>query len=209
MINYLAKKITNYYIKKNKIQEEERETYEYCFDVLLSTTLNLLAIVIISVATELYIEGLIFTIVFMTMRGVGGGYHANTHLSCFLTIMAIFAGYVTILKLVPEQIIFYISIALLGVGFILTAIMAPVDNENKPLTIKEYKKNKIKTIIILSFYVLVCATLMIFKVTRYYSFNISYPLFMVSMLMVLGWLKNLKWKKKDSIKIVKKNVDIE
>ena len=56
---------------------------------------------------------------------------------------------------------------------------------------------------------LVCAILMIFKVTRYYSFNISYPLFMVSMLMVLGWLKNLKWKKKDSIKIVKKNVDIE
>lgn len=195
MINYLAKKITNYYIKKNSIKEEEREMYEYCFDVMLSTLLNLLAIVIISVFTRLYIEGTIFCIIFMSLRGIGGGYHANTHFLCFMTIMIVFAIFVVILKLMDATILFYISISILIVGFLTITIFAPVDTETKPLTKKEFKKNKIKTIIVLSIYSFISSILLVFEQTRYYSFCITYPIFAVSNLMILGTIKNIKWKK--------------
>lgn len=195
MINYLAKKITNYYIKKNSIQEEEREAYEYCFDIMLSTLLNLLAIIIISVATRLYIEGTVFCIVFMTLRGIGGGYHANTHFLCFMTIMIVFAIYVIMLKLLSVSILFYISIVFLIFGFVVITLLAPVDTETKPLTKVEYKKNRIKTLILLILYTLIASILLIFKATKYYAFNIVFPLFAVSVLMSLGTIKNIKWKR--------------
>lgn len=196
MINYLAKKITNYYIKKKSIQEEEREVYEYCFDIMLSTLLNLIAIIIISVATGLYIEGTVFCIVFMTLRGIGGGYHANTHFWCFMTIMAVFTTYVLILKFVSITIMFYLAIAMLGTGFLIICIFAPVDTETKPLTTEERKKNKIKTVLLMFIYIITASILLIFEITKYYAFNVAFPLFAVSILMILGTIKNIKWKKK-------------
>lgn len=192
MIEYLAKKITNYYIKKNTINEDEREVYEYCFDVAISTLLNLFAILILSFATRLYIEGIAFCIVFMVLRGVGGGYHAKTHFMCFMTIMIVFAGYVVILKLLIYQILFYLSIYFFVVGVILILILAPVDNENKPLSKEEFRKNKMKTILVLSVFSLVTIILFIFNSTQYYSFCLSYPIFMVANLMILGSIKNIK-----------------
>lgn len=195
MIKYLAKRITNYYINKNKIKEDEREMFEYCFDLLLSTLFNLLAIVIISIATGLYIEGAIFCIVFMTLRGVGGGYHANTHFLCFITIMTIFISYVLMLKFINVEIMFVLSIAFLVVSFFVIAILAPVDTETKPLTKEEFKKNKIKTLVIMIVYTLATAILLSFEQTRYYSFNISCTMFMVSLLMIIGKIKNIASKK--------------
>lgn len=195
MINYLAKKITNHYIKKNSIQEEEREIYEYCFDVMISTLLNLIAIAIISISMGLYIEGTIFCIVFMSLRGIGGGYHAKTHFFCFMTIMIVFAIYVLMLKLLGTTILFYISIAFLIIGFIIIAILAPVDTETKPLTQAEFKKNKIKTLILLFIYTIIASILLIFNQTQYYSFNVVYPIFAVSNLMIIGAIKNREWKR--------------
>ena len=62
MLHKLSQKITDHYVKQNKIDDSERDVYEYCFEVLLSTFLNLLAIIILAVATGLYLETLCFTI---------------------------------------------------------------------------------------------------------------------------------------------------
>ena len=37
MLHKLSQKITDHYVKKNKIDDSERDIYEYCFEVLLST----------------------------------------------------------------------------------------------------------------------------------------------------------------------------
>ncbi|HRF69854.1 MAG TPA: accessory gene regulator B family protein [Candidatus Pelethenecus sp.] len=194
----MAKKITNYYIKKGSIQKEEQEVYEYCFDVMLSTLLNLVAIIIISVATKLFIEGAVFCIVFMTLRGIGGGYHANTHFFCFMTIMIVFTIYVLLLKLVSTTILLYLTLSMIASGFLIICIFAPVDTETKPLTNEERKKNKIKTILLLFLYTLATSLLLIFEITKYYAFNVAFPLFAVSILMIFGTIKNIKWKRKQN-----------
>ena len=43
-MHYLAKKITLFYIKKGKIEEDDREVYEYSFEMLISTIINFLII---------------------------------------------------------------------------------------------------------------------------------------------------------------------
>ena len=82
--------------------EFERDVYEYCFEVLLSTFLNLLAIIILAVATGLYLETLCFTISFMTLRGTAGGYHAKTHWGCFLILMLVYAIFAITLFFIPN-----------------------------------------------------------------------------------------------------------
>ena len=47
MINKLANKIVRHYISKNKIEKEHEEVYVYSFELLISTILNLLIILII------------------------------------------------------------------------------------------------------------------------------------------------------------------
>lgn len=47
MFGLLSKKITCFFIKKNAIDETEREIYNYCFEILLSTLINLIAIIIV------------------------------------------------------------------------------------------------------------------------------------------------------------------
>lgn len=198
MCRFFANKITNYYINKQAIEADEKEVYLYCFELLISTIINLLTVLIISCATQLYIEGIVYSIVFMLVRGVGGGHHSKTHFTCWLTTAVIFSIYVVILKLVKVEVIFWMSIAFLAISALVISILAPVDTENKPLSIKEIKKNKIKTLLISSVLILIAVLLLIFDTTRYYSFAVTYPLIAVSLLLIIGYVENLKWKKNNS-----------
>ncbi len=190
-MKYLATKVTNYFIRKNIVKEDEQETYIYCFELLIATIVNLLVMLVIAVATQLYLESFIFTIVFMSMRGICGGYHANTHLTCFLTLMIVFGAFITMLKLINVIYLFYISIGCLVLASIIICLLAPIDSITKPLTIKEYKKNKKKSIALLSFYIGISIILLIFQKTRYFSFCLTYPLIAVAIMLIVGYIKNL------------------
>ena len=139
MLHKLSQKITDHYVKKNKIDDSERDVYEYCFEVLLSTFLNLLAIIILAVATGLYLETLCFTISFMTLRGTAGGYHAKTHWGCFLILMIVYAIFAITLFFIPKDILRFLSIGFATVGGIAILILSPVDNVNNQFTIEQTK----------------------------------------------------------------------
>ena len=161
MLHKLSQKITDHYVKKNKIDDSERDVYEYCFEVLLSTFLNLLAIIILAVATGLYLETLCFTISFMTLRGTAGGYHAKTHWGCFLILMLVYAIFAITLFFIPKDILRFLSIGFATVGGIAILILSPVDNVNNQFTIEQTKKYKRKTIVFMAVF-LVAYVIMIF-----------------------------------------------
>lgn len=189
MINKLANKIVRHYISKNKIEKEHEEVYVYSFELLISTILNLLIILIISIATKLIIEGIIFSLCFMVIRSLAGGYHSNTHWGCLLTLLIIFSIYVMLYKLIDLEVIFYMSIVMIVVSAAIP-VVAPVDSINKPLTIKEYKRNKKKSIIAYIVFVLIWAVIICFEKTIRYAFAISYPLFVITLMLIIGLIKN-------------------
>lgn len=198
MIHKIAGKITDYYIKKQTLAEDDREMYVYCFELLVATVFNVTVMAIIGIATKLYLETLLFLVGFMTMRGITGGYHADTHLKCFLTIIFIYSVYVTALKLVPSEILFYISIAFTVFFAIIIPILSPVDTEFKPLTKEEYSQNKKKCIAAMTVFLILNILLYLFDKTKAFAICISYPLFATSVLLILGIIKNRKWKNKVS-----------
>ncbi len=205
MINKLATKITNKYIAKKQIEESEKEMYIYCFELLLSTIINLIMVLIVGVISKLIIEMLIFSVVFMCMRGSAGGYHAKTHIGCIIMLLLSVLVLVLILKVVAVAILFYVSIGLVCVASVLFIILSPVDSKNKKLDSVEKKRNRLKSIIYLSIFVVAVIIFSLFDKTILLMFTASYALSSVDIMLVLGRIVNLAADRKTlSPKIIKK-----
>lgn len=48
MLARFSKMLSSFFISKKLIEEDEREVYDYCFEIMLSTILNFLVVLVIS-----------------------------------------------------------------------------------------------------------------------------------------------------------------
>lgn len=86
MTNWLTKKIIKIMLKHNTITEASCEVYEYGLNILIYTVLSTLFLLIIGCLWGLMLECLIIIAIFYMCQTIGGGYHASTHLQCFITM---------------------------------------------------------------------------------------------------------------------------
>lgn len=195
MLHRVAEKITLFYIKKNKVEQCEKEIYDYCFEILLSTVVNLIAIIIMAVLTRLYIETLCFVICFMSLRGAAGGFHAKTHLGCFIGLLIVYSALPISYLLINVYILRYISLSFIVLGSILIFIFAPVDNINNSLDAEMKKKLRLKSVIYTILAVVAYCGLIAFSKTIRYAYAISYVVLIVALSLGAGVLKN-RWQKR-------------
>lgn len=184
ILKKLAKKIVNCYYKKGKIADEEVEKYEYCFEIAISSVVNLIVILILALFNEYHLETMVFLTIFAVMRVSAGGYHSKTHFGCVVSLVVIYCLLITFLAFCKS----YMNI--LSLGFIVVAvpiiiIYAPVDNVNKTLTQEEKKKyRKISLIKLLS---VILVNMVIWLLKEYIiAFVINYTLFVVALLLLFG-----------------------
>ena len=189
MLHKCSKRLTSFFILKNSIAEENREIYDYSFEILLSTLINLIVLIIIGVATAKYLETVIFIIVFMTMRGFGGGFHAKTHIGCICGLLVFYGAFIG-LAFASINILMYISIPLYVVALIITIALAPVGCVNKDIDGEQGKKLKIKLIGVIIILSIAYLIMIIFEATRIYAFSVAFTMFSVSMLYVAGAVQN-------------------
>ena len=110
MLSKLSKKMTHFYLSKNKIEEDECEIYDYCFEIFLSTVLNLITVIIIGFACLRFLETTLFIAVFLTVRVMAGGYHSDTHFRCLLLLVVVFSIFLIMLYFVPVSILVFINL---------------------------------------------------------------------------------------------------
>ena len=80
--------LTQSFINRGMIAEEEREIYEYGFDITIYTIWSTAVLLLLGFLLRQFIPAVILVFGFYTSQTSGGGYHANTHLGCFLTMTA-------------------------------------------------------------------------------------------------------------------------
>ena len=133
----LALKITDRFIQKNVISKDDREVYSYGYEILLSSVVYIGIMLAISIAFGEFFTSLIFFIGFYIYRKVAGGYHADTYFKCHLLFALNQLLFIVIIKFVhiPDFIIFNTSAAV--IVCLITFLLAPIDNENKPFTENE------------------------------------------------------------------------
>lgn len=124
------------------------DVYIYGFELLVSSVIETISLLLIGLLTGKLIDTIIFIISFSSIRVFSGGYHANSYLKCFIVTVAyyllvLFSAY--IMLAFPNRTIILIAIITLFLSLILFILTSPVKSKGK--SILNYKKQKILSII--------------------------------------------------------------
>lgn len=180
MLVKCARWLSSHFIKRGDISEDEREVYDYCFEIFLSTLLNGVFLICSGLALKMLLETLLFIISFIAFRTVGGGFHSSSHFRCLLTLAGVYSLMIAMIKLVSSAILAVITMAFLLIGTVVIYFGAPVEHENNPLDSKT--RNRLSSGA--HFLSLIFAFLMIglsFFISTQLLFSLSYGMFAVAM----------------------------
>lgn len=140
MLNRIAVRISHFLIDNSIIKAEDAEIYEYGLELLLATVFETFAVLTVSIFVEKFLFTLLFLISFCALRKYAGGYHADSHLKCFLTLIFVYSVFLLMIYLLNEIAVNYLSVIFSAVSEGLVIVMAPVESEYKPLSDEEKQK---------------------------------------------------------------------
>lgn len=164
MISSVANNITNYLICKKVIKDDDREIYQYGFEQVLSSLLNIATMLLLGIILGKIYQSLVLILSFMALRSYSGGYHANTPLQCYLlTVMSISAA-LSIMKFITIDR--FICLGLLVLSSVVILLLSPIGSKNKPLDEIEKIIYRKKTIIVWSVETCVAIVFIILDITE-------------------------------------------
>lgn len=130
---------TNYLVHRRVIDEEDRDIYEYGFHALYKNTLDIASIVIIALLFNKIPQMIVYHISFIALRNTAGGYHAKTHLRCFImSTIHLLVSLIVITKVISSAL----SMGLACLSILLIWIKAPIEHENNPMCMGKHNRMK-------------------------------------------------------------------
>lgn len=136
----MIKRISDFFAKRliqnSIILQEDKVLYEFGVKVLIWHILHISIVVILGLVFDRFFETFFFVILYSILRKYAGGYHAKSEINCLLCsfIVVIFANIFLDFLLDNDNMISS-CLFLIFCGIIWK--LAPVDNENRPLSSEE------------------------------------------------------------------------
>lgn len=144
MINAFAKIVTDFFLENRVIDSDDAETYQYGNEIIISSIIDLLIVIILGLIYKELLNAALFFISFLLLRTFGGGYHADTYLKCKI-IYTIDISLILFLSKYASLIYnLYIMFLILIFSFTVFFSIAPIENSNKRLSKTEIEKNSQK-----------------------------------------------------------------
>ncbi len=144
MINTAANHIVDFIYSKGNLSADERDIYVYGYEIILSSGISFLLLIITGLLFGKLLEAAAFFGVFYFLRQRTGGYHANTYFKCNLIFEC---NVLLVMILASANVDFYAGIIINLVSFfaclVMTAIKAPISNPNKPIPEGMRKNHKV------------------------------------------------------------------
>ena len=134
----LTDKFVNNLIVKGIIKDEDKEIYSYGFRQMLVIILNLFTVLVLGIIFNQLIESILFMITYIPIRVYAGGYHARTHIRCYIFSFIMLLVVLYILKIQLISALLTVLILTLISSFTII-LLAPIEDENKPLDELETK----------------------------------------------------------------------
>lgn len=142
MIKNISVMCIDLWEKNGVIKEQDKESYQYGMELLLSTLLNFMLMVMISIcAIKIPMVFLPYTIVYVPLRMMAGGYHADCHWKCVFYTQGTFIGAIWMVEFMAKQTMLLVMSGLL-ISILAIWFLAPIEAENKPLSRDEWKKER-------------------------------------------------------------------
>ena len=140
MIVWLAERMADALIQSGAVKQDDRDIYVYGMDVLLSTASSIVCILVLGILLGRIPDTLLFLAFFTVLRGVAGGYHADTHLKCFTITFASYVVAVALVSAASPAICLWASLPVAALAMAAVAALAPAPHENRPVSAGELKK---------------------------------------------------------------------
>lgn len=149
MQHHLSQSIADFLLCQKIINKKEKEIYIYGIQLFLSSIVNLLICITISLLLDELANGILFFVLFSSLRRFTGGFHCKTFIMCNIVFSMIVTFVLLVNRFVGNifgELVFFIA----TVFFCLMCIwlFSPVYNKNKKLTNIEIKKFKIISIVV-------------------------------------------------------------
>jgi|LSQX01.3.fsa_nt_gb accessory gene regulator B len=185
MYKTISKRVVTLLISRQAVKSDEREIYEYSFEVLLSTFTSVLCILSIAVLVRKVLLSLLFMSGFVVSRFCCGGYHAKHHLTCLLTTVVNYLAFLAVLSFAQQ----YIKLAVLimaGISALLIFLFAPAEHVYNPLSETERKRHRLRSIVLVVIYVTLSVILMYKNVLAAEVFSVGFGVFSVAFSLLLA-----------------------
>lgn len=196
MIERISGKLTNYIIKNGSIQESDKEIYEYGIASFLAMGCNTLSFLLICYLCDMFLEGIIYGILFILLRIYAGGIHLTSNIKCFIASSGVVIGTLLLLKHISLDNIILIILAIIA-SFVIW-ILSPVEAVNKPLDEKELivYRGRARAILLLELFIMAIS---LFLDIRIISYIITLVLMEIGIIMIIGRVMNIYLIKKINI----------
>ena len=182
MLHSLAEKIAVFlFDEKDKYP---LEIYTYGMELLISSILETVILLILGILLNKFIETLIFIFAFSAIRFFTGGYHAKTYSGCAIVTVFVYqftlSCYEILWKYLSDYLICIYTLVLL-ISLLLIVKFAPIENVGKSIENKQ-KIKRISVIVLITEFVLMFTGLSV----DFHCFFVILPtLFSVDVLMLI------------------------
>lgn len=184
-----AEALTDYVIQKGMVKEEDRELYKYGFTMTIEVGLFVLSSLLVSLYLHMFMEGMLFFLIFAPLRSYAGGLHLDRFHSCFILSCLTFSGILLTVRYIYIPMLF----SLIALFILEAAVYAlyPVENVNREVDSEENRFFKKKLKIFLAVDLLLAIICVVLK-KECHVFLISVTFFMIVITMILGKCKNMR-----------------
>lgn len=179
--------IANILEQQNKFTSEDKEIYRYGIQQGLNLALNILTTILIGALCGMLYPSILFLICYMPLRSFCGGYHAKTHIRCYIYSVIMITSILLVAKYLTFNILVYEILVLMSL--IAIFLLAPIEDKNKVLDSDEKRVFRKRSCIIAVLEILIYHIFVITHFTNSYKI-LSTALFSLSILMIIGRIKN-------------------
>ena len=184
MISFLSNFIAHYLFKNQIIEKEKVPVCQYGFEIIVSTFMGFLIVSVIGIVLNEFAEALLFYFLFVIVRMFTGGYHAETHFKCKLTLSVCC---LSVLILSKYYIYFEKAYIFLLIPYLITVcLFAPVEHINAPLN---DNKTRNRVVSIIMAILLAISNLVIYSYMPKLVTVSSLTLFIIAMLIIISKIK--------------------
>ncbi len=147
MIRKMSSVCAKNLIAIGKLQNINESILRYGCELIITSIIGLLIMVSCSLLIGHPLAWLFFVLGFAPQRTTAGGYHADTHMRCYIVTTVMFlVGALVAYEIVWNRFI-YLAIAISSI--LMICFLAPLEATNKPLSEKRYRLNRKRSLIII------------------------------------------------------------
>lgn len=152
MVRKTAGLILSFFQIESRVDEQQVEVCQYGMEIMISTLLNMIFILLIGMAGGAVWESILFLFCFSFLRRQTGGYHAGSYLTCNLTLICCYSGLLWFYKMTVED--FGLSALCIAgmLHFLIWFFWMPVEHENKPLSERQRSRARAYSLCIFAAY---------------------------------------------------------